>query len=277
MYIRKAINLNNIELSYLEWSEGKKPLLLLHGLADHGLVWSNLGAYLANDYHIIAPDLRGHGNSSKPKSGYFFNDYINDLEALLNYLKWEKAQVISHSWSAKLACIWATKSPQYFESLTLVDPFFINSMPTIFKISFPILYKVLPFLKMLKSFPSYEEAEKQAKKLKQYQGWSTFQQEVFANSLEKKADGTWVSKFVKQARNEIFTDVMRISGLTKEIDIPSLLVLPEKGLNRTQWQIKPYKIYLKNLQITTVKGNHWAFLVEPDDFNLTIKNFLHKH
>lgn len=145
MYIRKKINLNNIELSYLEWSEGKTPLLLLHGLADHSLVWLNLGTYLAKDYHIIAPDLRGHGDSSKPKSGYFFNDYINDLEGLLKYLNWEKTHIICHSWSAKLACIWATKSPQYFRTLILVDPFFINSMPSIFQVSFPILYKVLPF------------------------------------------------------------------------------------------------------------------------------------
>lgn len=276
MYIRQTININNITLSYLEWNQGKKPLLLLHGLADHSLVWSNLGNYLAKDYHIIAPDLRGHGNSSKPESGYFFSDYIADLEALLKYLNWEKVHIVSHSWSAKLASIWATKSPQYLQSLTLVDPFFINSMPSIFELSFPILYKVLPFLKMLKEFSSYEEAENEAKKLKQYQGWSQFQQEVFKESIEQKSDRNWSSKFVKQARDEIFKDVMRVAGLTKNIDIPSLLILPENGLNRTEWQIKSCKTFLKNLEIAKVKGNHWAFLVEPDDFNFTVQKFLTK-
>lgn len=274
MYIQKTIDLNNITLSYLEWNQGKQPLLLLHGMADHALVWSVLGDYLAEDYHIIAPDLRGHGNSSKPKTGYFFNDYIADLEALLKHLNWEKVSVISHSWSAKLACIWATKSPQYFHNLILVDPFFINSMPSIFELTFPILYKVLPFLKMLKSFPNYEAAENQAKQLNQYQGWSEFQQKVFQESIYQKDDGSWQSKFIKEARNEIFIDVMKVAGLTKNIDIPSLLILPEKGLNRSPWQIKPYKTHLQNLEIAQVKGNHWAFLVEPDDFNVTIKKFL---
>jgi pimeloyl-ACP methyl ester carboxylesterase len=274
MYIRQKINLNKIQLSYLEWKQGSQPLLMLHGLADHGLVWSSLGDYLAPNYHIIAPDLRGHGDSSKPENGYFFNDYIADLEALFKELNWQKAHVISHSWSAKLACIWATKSPQYFHSLTLIDPFFISSMPSIFEITFPILYKVLPFLKMLGPFSSYEAAEIQAKKLKQYQGWTPFQQKVFKASIEQKKDGTWGSKFVKQARNEIFLDVMRVSGLTKNIDIPSLLIIPEKGLNRTEWQIQSCKTYLKKLQIAKVKGNHWAFLVEPDNVNLTIKNYL---
>jgi pimeloyl-ACP methyl ester carboxylesterase len=277
MYNRQKIKVNNIELSYLEWNQGKEPLLLLHGLADHGLVWSKLGDYLVQDYHIIAPDLRGHGDSSKPDSGYFFNDYITDLEELFKQLNWEKAQIISHSWSAKLACIWATKSPQYFNSLTLVDPFFIDSMPGIFELTFPILYKVLPFLKMLGPFSSYQEAENQAKKLKQYQGWTDFQQEVFKTSIEQKTDGNWGSKFVKQVRNEVFTDVMRVTGLTKNIDIPSLLILPEKGLNRTSWQIKSCTTYLQNLQIAKVKGNHWAFLVEPEIFNTTIKQYLDNH
>ncbi len=274
MYIRRTVNLNNIQLSYLEWKQGDRPLLLLHGLADHGLVWSSLGNYLAENYHIIAPDLRGHGDSLKPETGYTFTDYIDDLKALFEYLNWQNAHVISHSWSAKLACIWATKSPQSLRSLILVDPFFINSMPSIFKFTFPLLYRVLPFLKMMGPFPSYQAAEEQAKKLKQYQGWSSLQQEVFKTAMEQKPDGSWGSKFVKQARNEIFLDVMRVAGLTKSIDIPSLLILPAKGLNRTEWQIKPYKTYLTNLEITRVAGNHWAFLVEPDNFNFTIERFL---
>lgn len=274
MYIRQTVNLNNIELSYLEWNQGQKPLLLLHGLADHALVWLKLGNFLEKDYHIIAPDLRGHGNSSKPKSGYFFDNYINDLEALLNYLNWQKITVISHSWSAKLACIWATKSPQYFEKLVLVDPFFINSMPSIFRITFPLLYKVLPFLKMLRLFPNYKAAEKEAKKLKQYQGWTEFQEKVFQESIEQNFDGTWQSKFVKQARNEIFIDVMKRAGLTRIINIKTFLIVPKKGLNRTQWQVKPYKKYFYNLKVIEISGNHWAFIVKPDDFNLTVKKLL---
>ena len=43
MLERKSIKLSTVELSYLEWKEGAEPLLLLHGLADHALVWSNLG------------------------------------------------------------------------------------------------------------------------------------------------------------------------------------------------------------------------------------------
>lgn len=274
MVNRKTLELSTIKLSYLEWNQGQEPLLLLHGLADHGLVWSSLAEYLAPHYHIIAPDLRGHGESSKPETGYQFSDYITDLEALMNHLGWSSANILSHSWSAKLATIWATKNPDKFKSLILIDPFFIDKMPSMFKVTFPILYKVLPFLKAMGPFNSYEEAETLAKTLKQYQGWSPLQQQVFQTGMRQKSDGKWVSKFVVQARNEIFDDVMKCAGLTQDITIPTLFIKPEKGLNRTEWQLKPYKTYLKQLQIQEVPGNHWAFLVEPNPFNQTVAKFL---
>lgn len=274
MSVRKTVNLSDIHLSYLEWNRGQKPLLLLHGLADTSLVWSSLGDYLSGDYHIVAPDLRGHGDSSKPQTGYKFTDYINDLEELMNYLGWTTVNVLSHSWSAKLATIWATKDQKKFKSLVLVDPFFINRMPSICKITFPVLYRVLPFLKTMGPFDSYEEVEILAKSLKQYQEWTPLQQKVFLSGIEEKNDGKWGSKFVIQARNEIFEDVIKSAGLTELIKIPTLFIKPFFGLNKTSWQIKPYKTYLSNLYIKEVPGNHWAFLTEPEPFNQTIKTFL---
>lgn len=283
MYQRQKSKLGNIDLVYLEWKNSKNSgnnsenILLLHGMADNCLVWQKLGEYLSannSDYHIIAPDLRGHGDSSKVETGYFKDNYLEDISNLYHHLKWEKAHIIAHSWSAKIACIWATKNPHLCQSLTLVDPFFINSMPSVFRFTFPILYKVLPFLQLMQSFPDYLSAEKVAKTLKQYQGWTSWQKEIFNYGMEEKNDGYWSSKFPKSARNEIFEDVMREKGLTTPLNLPSLLILPEKGLNRTSWQINPYQQYLTNLTIKQVKGNHWAFIVEPDQFNDAIAQYL---
>lgn len=274
MPTRQTLSLPNLQLSYLEWHQGDKPLLLLHGLGDHSLVWSSLGNSLAQEYHIIAPDLRGHGDSDKPQQGYHFAQIIADLEALINHLGWSKIHVIGHSWTGKLVPIWANQNPQLFHSLILVDPFFIGKIPRIFKFTFPVLYRVLSFLKAMGPFDSYQQAIEQAQKLKQYQGWSALQQQVFTYGIEEKADGKWGSKFAYDARNGVFAEVMYVAGLTAIIDIPTLLVTPEQGLNRHQWQLKPYQKYLSNLQICKIPGNHWAFLVAPETFNQAIKNFL---
>ena len=277
MPTRQSLIQPELELSYLEWQQGKEPLILLHGLADSASVWLSLGDYLATDYHIIAPDLRGHGESSKPETGYSSEDIIADLETLMNSLGWKNAHILGHSWGAKVAAIWAGSNPERFRSLILVDPFFIGKLPTWFKITFPLLYRVLPFLQGMGPFPSYEAAENLAKTLKQYRGWSPLQQKAFQASIELKNDNSWGSKFTINARNGIFVDVMQTDGLTQTLTIPSLFIKPERGLNRTAWQLKPYHTYLQDLEIQEVPGNHWAFLVEPDILNQIIANFLINH
>jgi pimeloyl-ACP methyl ester carboxylesterase len=281
--LRRMLPLHQLQLAYREWREGQEPLLLLHGMADHAGVWDNLAEFLSGgdrsddtpgNYHILAPDLRGHGDSSKPTSGYRCHDIITDLEALMEQVGWSSAHVVAHSWSAKIAAVWAQQAPQRFRSLVLIDPFFINQIPHWLKPTFPILYRVLPFLKMMGPFASYEQAEAQARQLKQYQGWSLFQQAIFRESIELKPDGTWGSKFVVQARDEIFEDVMLVAGLTTAIAVPTLFVQPEQGLNRTAWQLKPYRTYLQDLQLIQVPGNHWCFLVEPLAFNQAVTAFL---
>jgi haloacetate dehalogenase len=276
MPVRHTLSLPDIQLSYLEWNQGQEPLLLLHGLADHALVWSSLGDYLAKDYHIVAPDMRGHGESSKPDRNYTFANAIADLEALMDHLGWSSAHVVGHSWTGKLALIWARQSHERLRSIILVDPIFVWTMPNWMKVTFPFLYRVLPFLKGMGPFASYEHALHQARQLNLYEGWSPLQQQVFQAGIEQKPDGSWGSKFVIPARDQIFEDVMHVAGFTVPIDIPTLFIQSETGVNRSNWQLKPYKTYLKNLRIDKVPGNHWPFLVQPDAFNQTVETFLEK-
>ncbi len=274
MPFRQTLSKSDIELSYLEWKEGKEPLLLLHGLADNALVWSSLGDDLAPQYHIVAPDMRGHGESSKPEDDYTFASAIADLEALMDHLGWSSTHVVSHSWTGKLAAIWARKNPQRLRSMVLVDPIFIWKMPSLLRLTFPLLYRYLSFLKGMGPFASYAQAEAQGRQLKQYQGWSILQQKVFQGGIEQKPDGSWGSKFTIAARDRIFADVMCVPGFISPVDTPTLFIQPEQGLNRLNWQIKPYKTYLKNLRLCQVPGNHWPFLTEPEAFNRTVAAFL---
>lgn len=276
MVVRQSLSTPEIQLSYLEWNSGKEPVLLLHGLADHALVWSNLGDDLADEFHVVAPDMRGHGESGKPEKDYSFVSSIADLEALMDKLGWQSAHILGHSWTGKLAAIWARQNPQRFRSMILVDPIFIWKFPSLVKLTFPFLYQVLPFLKGMGPFASYEAAVAQAKLLNQYQGWTALQQEIFQKSIVQTADGSWVSKFTIAARDGIFDEVMLEPGFVSAIDIPALFIQPEKGVNRFDWQLQPYKKYLKNLQLSQVPGNHWAFLVEPEKFNQTVRTFLIK-
>src|SRR5690242_13092198 len=65
------------------WGESGPPLLLLHGIGSRGLSWLPVVAELSREFQVVAPDLRGHGDSSKPGVGYRLADYADDLEDLL--------------------------------------------------------------------------------------------------------------------------------------------------------------------------------------------------
>lgn len=275
--IRKKLSKSDVDISYLEWNKGQEPLLLLHGMADNAWVWASLGNYLAVDYHIIAPDMRGHGESSKPEKDYTFKSVIADMEALMDEMRWSAAHVVSHSWTGKLAAIWARQNPNRLKSITLVDPIFIWKMPSFLKLTFPLLYKVLPFLKTMGPFTSYEEAEQQIKQLSQFAGWSAVQQQVFQGGIEQKPDGTWGSKFTIAARDGIFDAVLEVPGFINPVYTPALFIQPKKGVNRQDWQIQPYKTNLKNLTFKKLPGNHWPFLTKPEEFNQTVAEFLASH
>ena len=267
---------DRINLAYLEWGQAGEPVLLLHGLGDTALVWSSLGETLASEFHAIAPDMRGHGNSDKPDNGYEFLTLIDDLEALMDSRGWESAHIVGHSWTGKLVMVWMRHHPSRFRSAVLIDPFFGGRFPRVFKCTFPLLYKVLPFLKMMGPFDSFEQAEEIAKSLKQYRGWSPLQQLAFEGSIERAENGRWHGKLTTAARDRIFDEVLTVSGLTDAINIPTTFVQPHSGLNRTELQIKPYRKVLKHLTIQPVPGNHWAFLVEPERFNQILFNCLRR-
>lgn len=278
---RRWLSLPGLELAYRVWGEGNEggePVLLLHGLGDCAAVWAATGAVLGGSpggdrYRVVAPDLRGHGDSGKPDGGYDWASVVGDLEALLDRLGWDRAHIVGHSWTGKVVALWMRQNPGRFRSAVLVDPFFIGRIPSWTRVTFPLLYGTLPFLKLMGPFESRDRAVAVARSLKQFRDWTPLQQQAAAVNLEQKPDGSWGSKLAVAARNEIFEDTMQTAGLTEPIAVPTLLLLPEKGLNRTDFQIAPFRRYLQNLTIRAVPGNHWAFLTDPDPFSAAIATF----
>ncbi|RZM79259.1 alpha/beta fold hydrolase [Leptolyngbya iicbica] len=274
--IKQVALTDDLTLAYREAGTGI-PVILLHGLADHSLVWQSLAQHLGDRYRCLAPDLRGHGDSSKPPAAEYDARLIaDDLEQFCEQLQVGTVAVVAHSWAAKVALLWAQQCPQRLRHLILVDPFFVNRLSVVFRPTFPILYRTLPFLKVMGPFADLEQAQALAQGLKQYQGWSEPQQAIFHAGMEQQADGQWRSKFAIAARNGVFEDILQSAGLTAPLPTPTTLLLPAQGLNRMAWQTRPYHQYLMQLQVHLIPGNHWPHLVEPESFNQAIATALNQ-
>lgn len=105
-----------MRLSYTEWAAPEAPLLILiHGNRDHARSWDAIAAALAGHYHIVAPDLRGHGDSAWSADGrYNYAAYLADLAALCDMLgvgAGRPATLIGHSLGAHIALRYAGAVP----------------------------------------------------------------------------------------------------------------------------------------------------------------------
>jgi pimeloyl-ACP methyl ester carboxylesterase len=94
-----------LKLHYLDWGNEEKPLLLLvHGGRDHARSWDWVASDLRRDFHVIAPDLRGHGDSAwAVGSIYSLIDYVLDVAQLLKVVDRSPVTIIGHSLGGSIA------------------------------------------------------------------------------------------------------------------------------------------------------------------------------
>jgi pimeloyl-ACP methyl ester carboxylesterase len=107
------------------WGEPTAPkIFLLHGWMDTGASFQFLVDALAGDWHAIAPDLRGFGRSAWQPQGYWYHDYIADLEALVDaFAPGEPVNLVGHSLGGNIVMHYAGVRPQRVRRLVSLDGF----------------------------------------------------------------------------------------------------------------------------------------------------------
>lgn len=111
------------------------PLMLfLHGLLDTGASFAPLIEAVQHagcDYRCVAPDWRGHGDSERAHDGYWFPDYLADLDALLNALAPDQpVTLVGHSMGGQIASMYAGIRPQAVARLITLDSLNLADAPT---------------------------------------------------------------------------------------------------------------------------------------------------
>ncbi|QEL22696.1 alpha/beta hydrolase [Bosea sp. F3-2] len=101
---------------------GQGPaMVLLHGYGETGDMWAPLAADLARDYTVIVPDLRGLGLSSKPASGFDKKTQAGDVAGVLDALKIERADLVTHDIGNMVGFAFAAQHPQRVRRFALID------------------------------------------------------------------------------------------------------------------------------------------------------------
>jgi pimeloyl-ACP methyl ester carboxylesterase len=119
------VQANGLSLYYVEHGWGE-PLLLLHGLGSRAADWALQFPSFAAEYRVIAPDLRGHGESDKPPGPYSIAQMAADVAALLGALEATPAHVAGLSMGGMVALQLAVDRPDVVRRLVVV-----NSVPAL--------------------------------------------------------------------------------------------------------------------------------------------------
>ncbi len=115
-------DVNGTRLHYLAAGQGE-PVVLLHGYAQTSHMWRPLIAELAKTRTIIAPDLRGIGQSAKPTQGYDKKTMAQDVQALAASLGHRRVRLAGHDIGLMVAYAYAAQFPAEVERIALMDAF----------------------------------------------------------------------------------------------------------------------------------------------------------
>ena len=109
-----------LRIAYRDWGGTGEPLVLLHGLSSNSRIWDLTAPLLADRFHVVAIDQRGHGLSDKPSS-YTAAEWTSDVVGVLDHLGFDRTAFAGHSWGASVALQFAAENPERAIAIALVD------------------------------------------------------------------------------------------------------------------------------------------------------------
>jgi pimeloyl-ACP methyl ester carboxylesterase len=119
--IESRVQLSSLSLAVRDHPGGEPAVLALHGLASNARWWDLVAARLAPRHRVIAVDLRGHGLSDRPDTGYDFETVAADLDELASQLHPEPLVVAGHSWGASVALAYGARLGERCPGVICVD------------------------------------------------------------------------------------------------------------------------------------------------------------
>jgi esterase len=119
----RFITVNGLRIHYLEWgSSDKQPLIMLHGIGRVAHTFDHIAPKFASRYHVMAVDMRGHGDSAwDPKGAYLVEDYVKDIEGLAQQLGLRNIVIWGNSTGGRVAQVFAGLHPELVAAVISED------------------------------------------------------------------------------------------------------------------------------------------------------------
>jgi pimeloyl-ACP methyl ester carboxylesterase len=274
-----------LRLNYVDWGNpDAPPLLLVHGGRDHARSWDWVAEELRHDWHIIAPDLRGHGDSSwSPDGNYEMSAFVYDLAQLIHQLGLAPVSIIAHSMGGNIATRYAGIFPENVRKLVNIEGLGLSPKMQAERDAIGIQKRFRQWVedkrnaagRTPKRYPTIEAAYD---RMKAENSYLTDEQarHLTVHGISRNEDGTWSWKFDNYLNIWAIFDMPRedLLSIWQSITCPMLLLYGEKS-----WASNPEKDgRIEHFPTAKVieyeNAGHWLHHDQFDRFMADVKAFL---
>eukprot|EP00439_Symbiodinium_sp_Y106_P089604 s1_g2140.t1 len=263
--------LNDRRFHYVEWGNAENPpLLFLHGGNQSARTWDIVCLALANDFHCIALDQRGHGDSEWSYEGHYApEDHREDISTLVDHFGWDRFSLIGMSMGGLNALSYATKNWRRIKALVCVD--------------------VGPFVQMNKSkeLVSFVESNGAPQPFDQFVKAALAhnprrKEELLRHSLthttRELSDGTWTWKADRRKKldlNDMQMHLDRLADECRRIQCPTLVVRGEQSPTFSREDAERFvSLLVDGTHVTVPNAGHTVQGDNPKGLVDELRNFL---
>jgi pimeloyl-ACP methyl ester carboxylesterase len=274
-----------LRLNYVDWGNpDAPPLLLIHGGRDHARSWDWVAEELRHDWHVIAPDLRGHGDSAwSPDGNYEMSAFVYDIAQLIHQLNLAPVTIVSHSMGGNIAIRYTGLYPENVRKLVAIEGLGLSPAMQAERDALGIQKRFRQWIedkrnaagRTPKRYPNIEAAYD---RMKSENAYLTDEQarHLTVHGISRNEDGTWSWKFDNYLNIWAMFDMPRedLLALWHAITCPVLMLYGEKS-----WASNPEKDgRIEHFPTAKVieyeNAGHWLHHDQFDRFMADVKAFL---
>lgn len=274
-----------LRLHYVDWgNRDAPPLLMVHGGRDHCRNWDWAAEALRDDWHIIAPDLRGHGDSEWVIGGnYGVSEYVYDIAQLVHQKQMAPVTILAHSLGGMISLQFAGAFPDLVKKMVVIEG--LGPSPKMIKerMSKGVAQRLADYVGQLRvmsgrqprRYPTLEDA---FRRMHEENAHLTPAQarHLTVHGSSQNEDGTWSWKFDNYVRN------WPAWGFTPEElgEIWNQITCPVLHLRGSEsWASDPQEdgrsAFFQNASYAVMEGcGHWLHHDRLDEFLRLTTDFL---
>ena len=274
-----------LRLHYVDWGNpGAPPLLLVHGGRDHCRNWDWVASELRRDWHILAPDLRGHGDSQwSPDGSYSVAAYIYDLAQLIHQQELAPVTIVGHSLGGMLTLRYAGIYPENVRKLVAIEGLGMTPRAMVERAKQPIADRMQRWIaeqrdlsgRMARRYTSIDEALKRMQEANRHLSPEQARH-LTQHGVNQNEDGTYSWKFDNYVRSDRPYGMTQAEtqALWERIACPTLLVYGKES-----WASNPEDDgrirHFKHAKVVSFEGaGHWVHHDRLDGFLDQLRDFL---